>query len=135
MSLRDTVLNSVHEAIEAAEKILPGEVAREGQEDPRWQAIMLIEDFVEDQPEAILRFVFKWGSYQDEDLRSAVACLLLENLLKVHFESILSRVEEAAMADPLLADTFLKCWKLGKAKEEANSRRFDALLSKLKSRS
>jgi len=128
------LLNSVHEAIEAAERILPGEAAPDGQEDPRWQAIMLIEDFVEDQPEEILRFVLKWGSHQQEDLRSAIACLLLENLLKVHFESLFSRVEEAAKVNPLFADTFLKCWKLGRAKEEANSTRFDALRSNLKSR-
>lgn len=126
------MLNNVREAIEAAERILPGEVAPDDQEDPRWQAIMLIEDFVEDQPEEILRFVLKWGNHQQEDLRWAVACLLLEHLLKVHFEFIFPRVEEAAMADPLFADTFLKCWKLGKAKEEPNSRRFDALRSKLK---
>jgi hypothetical protein len=75
---------SVQEAIEAAEKILPGEVAPDGQEDPRWQAIMLIEVFVEDQPEAILPFVLKWGVHEAEDLRSAIACLLLENLLKFH---------------------------------------------------
>jgi hypothetical protein len=55
------MLESVHIAIQAAEKILPGEVARDGEEDPRWQAIMLIEDFVETEPEAILPFVLKWG--------------------------------------------------------------------------
>ena len=41
------MLETVQEAIEAAEKVLPGEVAPPGETDPRWQAIMLIEDFVE----------------------------------------------------------------------------------------
>jgi hypothetical protein len=127
--------DSVQEAMEAAEKILPGEVAPDGQEDPRWQAIMLIEYFVEDEPEAILPFVLKWGVHEQEDLRSAIACLLLENLLKFHFELIFPRVQEAATANRLFADTFLKSWKRGQAKEEANSIRFDALRSKLNSQS
>ena len=129
------MLDSVQEAIEAAERILPGEVAPDRQEDPRWQAIMLIEDFVEDEPEAILPFVLKWGVNESEDLRSAIACLLLENLLKFHFELIFPRVQEAAIANPLFADTFLKSWRLGQAKEEPHSTRFDALRSKLNSQS
>lgn len=72
------MFETVQIAIQAAEKILPGEVAPEGQEDPRWQAIMLIEDFVQDRPEEILPFILKWGRHEDEDLRSAIACLLLE---------------------------------------------------------
>jgi len=129
------MLDSVQEAIEAAEKILPGEVAPDGQEDPQWQAIMLIEDFIEDEPEAILPFVLKWGVHEQEDLRGAIACLLLEHLLEFHFELIFPRVQEAAIANPLFADTFLKTWKLGQAKKEPNSNLFDALRSKLKPQS
>lgn len=114
------MLDTVQEAVEAAEKILPGEVAPDGQEDPRWQAIMLIEDFVEDEPEAILPFVLKWGVHEVEDIRWAIACLLLEHLLEFHFELIFPRVQKAAIANPLFADTFLKSWKLGQAKEEPN---------------
>jgi len=129
------MLDSVQEAIEAAEKILPGEVAPAGQKDPRWQAIMLIEDFIEDEPEAILPFVLKWGVHEQEDLRWAIACLLLEHLLEFHFELIFPRVQEAAIANPLFADTFLKTSKLGQAKKERNSNLFDALRSKLKPQS
>jgi len=129
------MLASAQEAIEAAEQILPGKVAPDGQEDPRWQAIILIEDFVKDEPEAILPFVLKWGIHEQEDLRWAIACLLLEHLLEFHFELIFPRVHEATMANRLFADTFLKSWKLGQSKEEANSIRFDALRSKLNSQS
>jgi len=125
------MLDSVHEAIDAAEQILPGQVAPDGQRDPRWQAIMHIEDFIEYEPEAILRFVLKWGIHEQEDLRSAIACLLLEHLLEFHFELIFPRIQQAAFAHPLFADTFLKSWKLGQAKEEPNSTKFDALRSKL----
>src|SRR5579863_8178501 len=61
------MLENVRVAIEAAEKILPGEVAPDGEEDPRWQAIMLIEDIVETELEAILPFVLKWGRHQQGD--------------------------------------------------------------------
>jgi hypothetical protein len=127
------MLKDVHIAIEAAEKILPGEVAPEGQEDPRWQAIMLIEDFVEAEPEAILSFVLKWGRHEQEDLRSAIACLLVEHLLEYHFDVIFPHVEKSALEDALFADTFLKAWKLGQAQEPNNSDKFEALRAQLKS--
>ena len=96
---------------------------------------MLIEDFVEKEPAAIMPFVLKWGSHEEEDLRSAIACLLLEDLLKFHFETIFPQVELAALSNSLFADTFLKSWKLGQSEEPENSIRFDSLRSKLKSRS
>jgi hypothetical protein len=40
----------VWEAIERAEPILPGRAAAEGRRDPRWQAIIAIEEFVQEEP-------------------------------------------------------------------------------------
>ena len=126
------MLETVQEAIEAAEKVLPGEVAPPGETDPRWQAIMLIEDFVERDPGAIMPFVLKWGVHEEEDLRGAIAVLLLERLLEFHFETIFPQVEQTALASPLFADTFLKAWKLGQSEQPENSIRFDALCLRLK---
>ena len=126
------MLENVHIAIEAAEKILPGEVAPEAERDPRWQAIMLIEDFVETEPEAILSFVLKWGRHEQEDLRTAIAVLLVEHLLEFHFQLIFPHIEKAALGNCLFADTFLRAWKLGEAKESGNSARFDALRVRLR---
>jgi hypothetical protein len=131
---RNVVLKSVHIAIEAAEKILPGEVAPEGEEDPRWQAIMLIEDFVETEPEAILPFVLRWGRHEQEDLRTAIAVLLVEHLLEFHFQSLFHHIEKASLEDALFGDMFLRAWKLGQAKEPENSARFEALRSRIKLR-
>ncbi len=119
--------SSVAEAIEAAEKILPGHCAPEGAEDPRWQAIIKVEDFLVDEPDAIWPFIVRWGVNDDEDLRTAIGVLLLEHLLEHHFERFFSRVEQEVRRNPQFADTFLRCWKLGKAKELRNSRRFKAL--------
>jgi len=126
------MLKNVHIAIEAADKILPGEVAPKGEEDSRWQAIMLVEDFVETEPEAILPFVLKWGCHEQEDLRDAIAVLLVEHLLEFHFESIFPHIETASLENALFGDTFLRAWKLGQAKEPENSARFEALRARLK---
>ena len=45
--------NTVHEAIEAAERLLPGVAAPDGELDPRWQAIIEVEGFIETDPEEI----------------------------------------------------------------------------------
>jgi len=117
----------VWDAIASAERILPGQAAAEGVRDPRWQAIIAIEDFVREEPDAIWSFILRWGSSPDEDLRTAVATCLLEHLLGHHFSRFFPRVEEAVRGNALLADTFSKCWKFGQAKEEDNAKRFDGL--------
>ena len=81
---------TVHEAIENAEAILPGVAAPEGQEDPRWQAIIAVAGFIEDEPELVWTFVERWGQYPDEDLRAAIATCLLEHLLEAAFRDPLS---------------------------------------------
>jgi hypothetical protein len=117
----------VWEAIERAERILPGQAAPEGERDPRWQAIIVIEDFVQEEPDAIWSFILRWGGSADEDLRDAVATCLLEHLLGRHFSCFFPRVEETARSNALLADTFLRCWKVGQSKDEDSAKRFDDL--------
>ena len=124
---------NVHYAIQAAEALLPGRPAPDGEKDPRWQAIMKIEDFVESEPEAIWPFVLKWGSLpNEEDLSAAIATLLLERMLQFHFDLIFSRVETAARSNFWFARTFSKSWKLGQAEESARAERYDKLLSEIR---
>jgi hypothetical protein len=117
----------VRDAIESAERILPGEAAPEGVRDPRWQAIIVIADFIQKEPDAIWSFILRWGSNADEDLRTAIATCLLEHLLEHYFSRFFPQVEEAVRGNALLADTFSKCWKIGQAKEEANAKLFARL--------
>jgi hypothetical protein len=121
----------VQRAIAVAERILPGKPAPDGAYDIRWQALMKIEDFIEFEPDAIWPFVLKWGCYEDEDLRAAVATLLLEHLLEYHFDLIFPKVESAVRSNSLFAKTFKICWKLGEAKESERSERFDRLRASL----
>jgi len=123
---------NVHYAIQAAEALLPGKPTPEGEEDPRWQAIMKIEDFVEPEPEAIWPFVLKWGSLPDEpDLSAAIAVLLVERLLQYHFDLIFPRVAAAARSNSSFAGTFAKSWKLGQAQKATRAKQYDELLAQL----
>jgi len=117
----------VWDAIASAERILPGEAAPEDTRDPRWQAIIAVGHFIQEEPDAIWSFILRWGSSPDEDLRTAVATCLLEHLLEYHFTRFFPQVEEVVRSNPMLADTFSRCWKLGQAKEEDNAKRFDGL--------
>jgi hypothetical protein len=117
---------TVHDAIRIAEALLPGEPVAAG-EDPRWQAMLVVEDFIETDPQPIWLFIARWGGHPQEDLRNAIACCLLEHLLECHFAEFFPQVEERSLADPLFADMFLRCWQLGQAEEPGNAGRFESL--------
>jgi len=70
---------TVEETIAAAESVLPGEAPPEGEIDPRWQAIVAVGEFIEEEPEAVWSFIVRWGASPDEDLRAAIATCLLEH--------------------------------------------------------
>ncbi len=86
---------SAWEAIAEVEATLPGEAAPDGEVDPRWQGLIRIADFIQDQPDAVWEFILRWGSHQDKDLRAAVATTLLEHLLERHFGIFFPKVETA----------------------------------------
>jgi hypothetical protein len=123
---------TVQEAIAAAERVLPGRATSEGTKDPRWQAVIEIGNFVAEEPEVIWPFVFKWGSHEDEDLRTAVATCLLEHLLEYHFDLLFPRVETAAKSNAWFAETTAMCWKFGEMEEPTRAARFDRLRSEIR---
>lgn len=113
------------EAIREADALLPGEPI--SGTDPRWQAIIAVGEFIESSPEPVWDFVRRWGSDPQDDLRDAIATLLLEHLLEHHFEDIFPRVEQVTAKYPLFADMFLRCWKFGRSELPANAERFNDL--------
>ena len=123
---------TVQEAIAAAEQILPGRASPKGSKDSRWQAVIEIGNFVAEEPEAIWPFVLKWGSHEDEDLRTAIATCLLEHLLEYHFDLLFPRVETAARSNTLFADTTAMCWEFGEAEEPIRAARFNRLRSEIR---
>lgn len=116
--------------IARTERLLPGRPAPDGESDPRWQAIIRIGDHIPEQPEAIWTFTVKWGKHPQEDLRTAVAVLLLEHLLEHHFELIYPRLRPEVERSKRFADTLRRCWWLGEASSPANARKLDRLAGK-----
>lgn len=125
---RVTSPRELKNTIRRAERILPGKPAPDGESDPRWQAILRIEDFVEIQPKAVWAFVRRWGKHPNPDLRSAIATLLLEDLLKYHFDLIFPSVEDEVLTSKRFKDTLKRCWKLGQASKPRNATKIDRLL-------
>jgi hypothetical protein len=122
---------SVQRAIKRAEKILPGVPALDEETDIRWQRIIDVSVYVATDPEPIWSFIERWGSHQDEDLRTAIGLCLLEHLLGHHFDLIFPRVERLAAEDSLFAYTFRTCRKMGQAETSANEARWDELLQRI----
>jgi hypothetical protein len=122
--LRPTA-DGLRRAIKKAERLLPGKPV-EGS-DPRWQAIMMIEDFIPSHPEPIWQFVLRWGKHPQADLRSAIGVLLLEHLLDQHFNLFFPRVRKAALANKRFKDTLSRCWWLGEAAWPRNADALDKL--------
>ena len=118
---------NVFQAIRKAERLLPGKVAPDGQSDPRWQAILRVEDHIEQHPEEVWRFTRKWGAHANADLRTAVATCLLEHLLAYHFSRIFPLVSEASRQSARFADTLGRCWEFGQTRRPRNSKSFREL--------
>ncbi len=123
---------SVTTAIRAAEKLLPGNAAPEGELDPRWQAIIEIAEFIRTSRDEVWNFTARWGCSDDPDLQSAVATCLLEHLLEEHFEALFPRVEELATASPQFAVTLRQCWHSGKALLPRNKAKLNSLLEQVR---
>ena len=128
-SLAETM--TVLQAIRNAERVLARKVAPEGHSGPRWQAIMRIEDHIEQHPEEVWRFTRRWATHPNADLRTAVATCLLEDLLKYHFLRIFPLVSEASRQSSRFADTLSRCWALGEARKPQNMKRLRALVKEV----
>ena len=122
---------TAEEAITAAESILPGQAAPDGEIDIRWQAIIAVAEFIKTEPETVWLFARKWGGHSDDDLRMAISICLLEHLLEYHFDAFIARVEDTANADRLFADMVRSCWKFGQSEEPGRAARLNRLIAAL----
>jgi hypothetical protein len=126
--------STVRRLIASADRLLPGVPAPKGETDDRWQAIMRVEDHVELYPELIWKFVLKWGRHPQEDLRDAIAVLLVEHLLEHHFNLIYPRLCEEVGKSKRFADMVGRCYWLGEGAWAANARKLDRLVGKARPR-
>jgi hypothetical protein len=60
----------------------------------RWQSLIVISELVEVQPELVWDVVSKFGNSNDEDMRMAIACVLLEHLIDYDFDTYFTKVRE-----------------------------------------
>jgi hypothetical protein len=125
-------MQDVRAAIAEAEALLPGVAAAEGENDPRWQAIIEVSEFIQSDPEPIWQFIVRWGSHQDDDLQAAIATCLLEHFLEYHFQAYFPLVEQRATQDTIFAKVFCLCSKFGQSEEQEKAQRFDALKRRLR---
>jgi hypothetical protein len=98
--------------------------------DVRWQATIVVGESISSNPEAVWEIVLKYGASPDEDMRVAVACVLLEHLLDKDFTTYFSRLSERLKSgSDLFADTLAGCWFSGPQAEERKAR-VDQLLGR-----
>ena len=76
----------------------------------RWQALIVVGEFIEDHPDETWRVVKRYAVHEDSDMRMGVACVLLEHLLELHRAGFYGKVRREAAAAALFAETLEMCW-------------------------
>jgi hypothetical protein len=77
----------------------------------RWQAVIVIAESIDVDPDAVWQVVSQFGNSTDYDMRSAIGCGLLEHLLDDHFEVYFPRVQaEILRGRHRFIETLAMCW-------------------------
>jgi hypothetical protein len=81
----------------------------------RWQALIVVAEFIAAEPEAVWRVVQRYGRVADADLRAGISSVLLEHLLDQHARRFIPRVRaELQRGNAAFADTVARCWSFGR---------------------
>src|SRR5262245_53048934 len=91
-----------------AKKVLSLRAVEEGN-DPRWQAIIAVGDFIESDPELVWQFILDTADTSDQDLQSALATCLLEHLIEEHPE-YKKLASDYASKDTRISGILSMCW-------------------------
>ena len=76
----------------------------------RWQSLIIIGEYLDKYPDYIFKIIIKYGSSKDEDMRTAVATILLEHLLEKDFKKYFNLYKNLSTNNYYLLDTLSKCW-------------------------
>lgn len=94
--------------------------------DCRWQATIIIGEFIEDDPERVWRVARELAMSPKADVRTAAATVLLEHLLQYHPKKMITRFrQELRGGDKRFADALDSCWNFGSG---ANEQKIQTLL-------
>lgn len=73
--------------------------------DCRWQAVIVIGEYIHTDPTNVWRVAQRYGRSEDPDMRMCVAVILLEHLLEYHFRKFFKQVKREALHSQRFADT------------------------------
>ena len=124
-------MSAVIASIAEADALLPGVAPPYGAQDPRWQAIIKVANFIPDNPAEVWAFIAMWGRHPDRDLKAAIATCALEHLLEQHFQAYFPKAAALARADREFARTVCMCWASGQAEQPLNAAALQALIEEI----
>ncbi len=85
----------------------------------RWQAAIVVGESIATDPDDVWQVVLEHGDSKDEDLRRAMACVLLEHLLEFDFDKYFSLLQrEVAKGRLGLLETLSMCSFFGEVAED-----------------
>ena len=79
----------------------------------RWGALSLLGWYAKTHPQQLWPLVAKWGSVRSCDIRSGVACCILEHIFEYHFAEFWPKAVERASHEPRFARVIATCHKFG----------------------
>ncbi len=96
---------------------------RDSDSNCRWQAAIVVGESIATDPDAVWQVVLEHGEPKDEDMRSALACVLLEHLLESNFDRYFSLLrEEVTRGQRWLLDVLSMCHLFGEDAEDHKKR-------------
>jgi len=75
----------------------------------RWQALIVVGEFIKTHPDDVWPVIEQYGQHKDKDMRTGVACVLLEHLLEHHRRRFGRRAERLASKSPKFKYTLDMC--------------------------
>ncbi len=76
----------------------------------RWRATGVVAQFIDTKPEKVWRIIRRYGSSRDDDMRAAIGCMLLEELIADDPPKWLDRAVRAARRSTNFGRTLTYCW-------------------------
>ncbi len=76
----------------------------------RWVSLHVVSELIETQPDLVWKIVSQYGDSKDDDMRTAIAVILLEHLLDYDFDKYFPKVKKEIQRGRLrFIDTLSLC--------------------------
>ena len=86
----------------------------------RWQAAIVLSEFIPTKADAVLDVVLKSAGLFDEDFQQGAGTVLLEHLLEHNFDNVMNRIRQRVdVGDRQILGVLECCWPFG---EEATKK-------------